>query len=44
MALALGCEIRARYPDWLYLIDGDGGDENLKIIPSIRIRNSPFAA
>ena len=25
--------IRARYPDWKYLIDGDGGDENLKDYP-----------
>jgi asparagine synthase (glutamine-hydrolysing) len=33
MALALGREIRARYPDWRYLIDGDGGDENLKDYP-----------
>jgi asparagine synthase (glutamine-hydrolysing) len=33
MALALGRGIRARYPDWRYLIDGDGGDENLKDYP-----------
>jgi len=25
--------IRARYPDWRYLADGDGGDENLKDYP-----------
>ncbi len=25
--------IRRRYPDWRYLIDGDGGDENLKDYP-----------
>lgn len=25
--------IRARYPDWRYLLDGDGGDENLKDYP-----------
>ncbi len=25
--------IRARYPDWRYLIDGDGGNENLKDYP-----------
>ncbi|MDG1892244.1 MAG: asparagine synthase-related protein [Verrucomicrobiota bacterium] len=25
--------IRSRYPDWKYLIDGDGGDENLKDYP-----------
>jgi hypothetical protein len=25
--------IRARYPEWRYLIDGDGGDENLKDYP-----------
>src|ERR1700685_2735818 len=33
MALALGRGIRARYPEWRYLIDGDGGDENLKDYP-----------
>jgi asparagine synthase (glutamine-hydrolysing) len=33
MALALGRGIRARYPKWRYLIDGDGGDENLKDYP-----------
>jgi asparagine synthase (glutamine-hydrolysing) len=33
MALALGRGIRARYPHWRYLIDGDGGDENLKDYP-----------
>lgn len=33
MALALCREIRSRYPDWKYLIDGDGGDENLKDYP-----------
>jgi asparagine synthase (glutamine-hydrolysing) len=33
MALALGAGIRSRYPDWRYLIDGDGGDENLKDYP-----------
>jgi asparagine synthase (glutamine-hydrolysing) len=33
MALALAQAIRTRYPDWLYLIDGDGGDENLKDYP-----------
>ncbi|MCP3929285.1 MAG: asparagine synthetase B family protein [Bacteroidetes bacterium] len=25
--------IRARYPDWQYMLDGDGGDENLKDYP-----------
>jgi asparagine synthase (glutamine-hydrolysing) len=25
--------IRAAYPQWLYLLDGDGGDENLKDYP-----------
>jgi asparagine synthase (glutamine-hydrolysing) len=25
--------IRARYPDWRYIADGDGGDENLKDYP-----------
>ena len=33
MAMALCKGIRERYPDWLYLIDGDGGDENLKDYP-----------
>lgn len=33
MALALCSGIRHRYPDWRYLIDGDGGDENLKDYP-----------
>ncbi len=25
--------IRSRYPDWKYILDGDGGDENLKDYP-----------
>ncbi len=33
MAYALCREIRNRYPDWKYLADGDGGDENLKDYP-----------
>jgi asparagine synthase (glutamine-hydrolysing) len=33
MALALCRGIRRRYPDWKFLIDGDGGDENLKDYP-----------
>jgi asparagine synthase (glutamine-hydrolysing) len=33
MALTLCRRIRERYPDWHYLIDGDGGDENLKDYP-----------
>lgn len=33
MGLALLKEVRRRYPDWRYLIDGDGGDENLKDYP-----------
>ena len=33
MALALARGIRARYPDWRLLVDGDGGDENLKDYP-----------
>jgi asparagine synthase (glutamine-hydrolysing) len=32
-ALALCRGIRQRYPDWKYLADGDGGDENLKDYP-----------
>jgi asparagine synthase (glutamine-hydrolysing) len=33
MNLALFQGIRERYPDWRYLADGDGGDENLKDYP-----------
>ncbi|MBM3844908.1 MAG: asparagine synthetase B family protein [Verrucomicrobia bacterium] len=33
MGLALCRGIRERYPDWRLLIDGDGGDENLKDYP-----------
>lgn len=33
MGLALCRGIRKRYPDWKYLVDGDGGDENLKDYP-----------
>jgi asparagine synthase (glutamine-hydrolysing) len=33
MALALCRGIRERYPDWVYLVDGDGGDENFKDYP-----------
>jgi asparagine synthase (glutamine-hydrolysing) len=33
MDLALCRGIRAQHPDWRYLIDGDGGDENLKDYP-----------
>ena len=33
MNLALLKGIRSRYPDWKYIIDGDGGDENLKDYP-----------
>ncbi|HEY3788108.1 MAG TPA: asparagine synthase-related protein [Urbifossiella sp.] len=33
MALALCRGIRRRYSDWKYLLDGDGGDENLKDYP-----------
>lgn len=31
--LALLAGIRDRYPDWTLLVDGDGGDENLKDYP-----------
>jgi asparagine synthase (glutamine-hydrolysing) len=31
--LALLAGIRERYPDWRMLVDGDGGDENLKDYP-----------
>lgn len=33
MVLALCRGIRARYPDWRFMVDGDGGDENLKDYP-----------
>jgi asparagine synthase (glutamine-hydrolysing) len=33
MAMALCRGIRQRYPAWRYLVDGDGGDENLKDYP-----------
>ncbi len=33
MAMALCRGLRQRYPDWKYLVDGDGGDENLKDYP-----------
>jgi asparagine synthase (glutamine-hydrolysing) len=33
MNLALLKGIRSRYPDWKYMIDGDGGNENLKDYP-----------
>jgi asparagine synthase (glutamine-hydrolysing) len=33
MAFALCGGIRKAYPDWKYLADGDGGDENLKDYP-----------
>jgi asparagine synthase (glutamine-hydrolysing) len=33
MAMALCRQIRKQYPDWRYLADGDGGDENLKDYP-----------
>jgi asparagine synthase (glutamine-hydrolysing) len=33
MGLTLCRGIRERYPEWRYLVDGDGGDENLKDYP-----------
>ncbi|MBY0229301.1 MAG: hypothetical protein K2W96_08495 [Gemmataceae bacterium] len=33
MGIALGRGIRARYPEWRWMLDGDGGDENLKDYP-----------
>jgi asparagine synthase (glutamine-hydrolysing) len=33
MAMALCRGLRERYPEWRYLLDGDGGDENLKDYP-----------
>ncbi|MDB4671021.1 asparagine synthase-related protein [Pirellulaceae bacterium] len=50
MAMAVCEGIRKRYPDWKYLLDGDGGDENLRDYPieenselTIRsVLNNPF--
>lgn len=50
MALATLRGIRNRYPDWKYILDGDGGDENLRDYPieenselTIRsVLNNPF--
>lgn len=50
MGYALCQGIRERYPDWKYLLDGDGGDENLRDYPieenpelTIRsVLNNPF--
>ena len=33
MVLALCKKLRERYSNWKYLVDGDGGDENLKSYP-----------
>lgn len=33
MGLAMLRRLRQKYPDWIYLIDGDGGDENLRDYP-----------
>ena len=33
MGMTLFRAIRQRYPEWRYLLDGDGGDENLKDYP-----------
>ena len=33
VGLLLHRGVRQRYPDWRYLLDGDGGDENLKDYP-----------
>lgn len=33
MVLTLCKKLRERYPNWKYLVDGDGGDENLKSYP-----------
>ena len=40
VALALCRGIRERYPDWRFLVDGDGGDENLKDYPIGEDENS----
>ena len=33
MYVSLLRSLRSRYPDWKYIIDGDGGDENMKDYP-----------
>lgn len=33
VAVALLREVRSRYPEWTLMVDGDGGDENLKDYP-----------
>ena len=33
MGLTLLKKIREKYPEWIYMADGDGGDENLKSYP-----------
>jgi asparagine synthase (glutamine-hydrolysing) len=33
MNLAILEGVRSRYPDWKYIVDGDGGDENMKDYP-----------
>ncbi|MEJ2086751.1 MAG: asparagine synthase-related protein, partial [Acidobacteriota bacterium] len=33
VGLALLAALRERYPEWRFLVDGDGGDENLKDYP-----------
>jgi asparagine synthase (glutamine-hydrolysing) len=33
MGITLCRGVRQRYPDWKFLVDGDGGDENLKDYP-----------
>lgn len=33
MNIALLTGLKSRYPEWKYIIDGDGGDENLKDYP-----------
>jgi asparagine synthase (glutamine-hydrolysing) len=33
MSVALCHGVRTRYPEWRYLLDGEGGDENLKDYP-----------
>jgi len=40
MGMTLCRSIRQRYPDWRYLIDGDGGTRTSKIVQSRKILNS----
>src|SRR5437763_1743153 len=42
MILALHKASRSRYPEWKYMIDGDGVDENLNFFFSSRRRHTSY--